>query len=303
MEKVRDVKVNREMTSAEIIEQMSHCGGFMAMNFVEAYSILKEMFDDKECFRFLSFPACIISTGMRGIIAELAKRKMFDAIITTCGTLDHDIARSIKDYYTGTFDADDNELYEKDIMRLGNEFIPRDNYGKPIEDFVQTALGDIYGDEKEFSGKELIWEMGKRMKRNTILHWCYKNRIPVFVPGIFDGAFGSQLWMFYQQHRDFRINLLQDEDDLAEICFNAKKSGALILGGGISKHHTIWWNQFKDGLDYAVYVTTAVEWDGSLSGARSKEAVSWGKIKEKAKHVTLYGEITTTLPFLMSPFL
>lgn len=303
MEKVRDIRVNKDMTSAEIIGQLSKCGGFMAMNFSQAHNILEEMFDDKECFRFLSFPACIVSTGMRGIIAELAKRKMFDAIVTTCGTLDHDIARSMKSYYTGTFDANDDELYEKNIMRLGNEFIPRDNYGKPIEDFVQKTLNELYPERKEFSGKEIVWEMGRRMKKSTILYWCYKNRIPVFVPGIFDGAFGLQLWMFYQQHRDFRINLMKDEDDLSEIAFNSKDTGALILGGGISKHHTIWWNQFKDGLDYAVYVTTAVEWDGSLSGARSKEAVSWGKIKEKGKHVTLYGEITTTLPFLMAPFL
>ncbi|RLG75510.1 MAG: deoxyhypusine synthase, partial [Thermoprotei archaeon] len=73
-----------------------------------------------------------------------------------------------------------------------------------------------------------------------------------------------------------------------------------ILGGGISKHHTIWWNQFKGGLDYAVYVTTAVEWDGSLSGAKTREAISWGKIKTSARHVTVYGDVTVILPILAS---
>ncbi|MEM0014388.1 MAG: deoxyhypusine synthase family protein, partial [Zestosphaera sp.] len=48
----------------------------------------------------------------------------------------------------------------------------------------------------------------------------------------------------------------------------------------------------------AVYVTTAVEWDGSLSGARSKEAISWGKIKPNARHVTVYGDATVILPLL-----
>ena len=74
----------------------------------------------------------------------------------------------------------------------------------------------------------------------------------------------------------------------------------LIVGGGISKHHTIWWNQFKDGLDYTVYITTAVEWDGSLSGARPREAVSWGKIKEKSKYVTIEGDASVILPIMLS---
>jgi deoxyhypusine synthase (EC 2.5.1.46) len=301
MKRVRDMSIRKDMKVKEVIDQMRKSGGFMAKNFGEAYTILEKMFEEKECFKFLSFPACIISTGVRGIIKDLVKEKKFDCIITTCGTLDHDIARSINPYYVGSFDADDTELRKKSLLRLGNEFIPMDNYGKAIEEFMQPILNDIC--TIEFSTKELVWEFGKRMKRDSIMYWCYKNEIPVFIPGPFDGAFGSQLWMFNQLHRDFKIDLMKDEDDLAEICFNAKKSGALILGGGISKHHTIWWNQFKDGLDYAVYVTTAVEWDGSLSGARSKEAISWGKINERAKHVTLYGEITTTLPFLISPFL
>jgi deoxyhypusine synthase len=65
----------------------------------------------------------------------------------------------------------------------------------------------------------------------------------------------------------------------------------------------MWWNQFKGGLDYAVYITTAPEWDGSLSGARIKEAVSWGKVREKAKYITVEGDATVLLPLILGPFL
>ena len=71
-----------------------------------------------------------------------------------------------------------------------------------------------------------------------------------------------------------------------------------MIGGGISKHHVIWWNQFRNGLDYAVQVTTAPEWDGSLSGARVREAVSWGKVKPEARRVTVEGDATVLLPLL-----
>jgi deoxyhypusine synthase len=73
-----------------------------------------------------------------------------------------------------------------------------------------------------------------------------------------------------------------------------------MLGGGISKHHVIWWNQFREGLDFAVQITSAPEWDGSLSGAKVHEAISWGKVKENAKFVSIPGDATILLPILVA---
>ena len=122
----------------------------------------------------------------------------------------------------------------------------------------------------------------------------------MIVPGLVDGAVGSQIWLFYQKHKDLILNLLKDQSIISDLVFDAKKTGALMLGGGISKHHTLWWNQYRDGLDYAVYITTANEWDGSLSGAEIREAISWNKVNNRAKQVTIHGEITTLLPFIYS---
>jgi len=121
----------------------------------------------------------------------------------------------------------------------------------------------------------------------------------VFVPGITDGAVGSQVWLYWQDHRGLSFDLLSDEQRLSDLVFEAKRSGAIMLGGGISKHHTIWWNQFRDGLDAALYLTTAVEWDGSLSGARTREAVSWGKVKATARHTTVEGDVTVLFPLMV----
>jgi deoxyhypusine synthase len=120
------------------------------------------------------------------------------------------------------------------------------------------------------------------------------------VPGITDGSFGSQLWMYWQTHRKFKVDLFRDEQDLSDITFEAKETGAIIIGGGISKHHTIWWNQFRGGLDHAVYLTTAPEYDGSLSGAQVREAVSWGKVKEGADQIIVEGDATITLPIIVA---
>lgn len=41
----------------------------------------------------------------------------------------------------------------------------------------------------------------------------------------------------------------------------------------------------RNGADYAVYINTGNEFDGSDSGARPEEAKSWGKIRKEANAV------------------
>jgi deoxyhypusine synthase len=284
----------------EISKQMSKSGGFESVNLIDGITILQKMIAEPQCTKFLSFVGAIISTGVRGIIKDMIKKNMFNCIITTCGAVDHDLARSFVKYYAGNFNIDDYYLKKNNIHRLGNVFIPVENYGPLIESKIQEYIQEFYKETKEFASYELLDYIGSKLEESSFLYWAHKNKIPVIVPGIVDGAVGNQIWLFYQNHKDMIFNILKDQTKVSDIIFEAKKTGALMLGGGISKHHTLWWNQFRDGLDYAVYITTANEWDGSLSGAEVKEAISWNKVKSEAKQVTIHGEITTLLPFIYS---
>ena len=279
LDKIKDIDVNKIESFPDMLDAMGEMGGFNASLTNDGYKIIKNMVNDSQCLRFLSFPAALVATGTRGILKELIKRKYFDIVITTCGTLDHDLARSYKDYYKGNFDSDDIILDENDIHRLGNIFVPKSSYGEIIEKKMLELLATLYEkDEKNLSPSEIINKMGEIIEdENSIMYWANKNDIPIIVPGIMDGSVGSQIWSFSEQHKDFTLDILKDQHIISDYVFKSKKSGALIIGGGISKHHTIWWNQFNEGLDYAVYISTATEYDGSLSGARTKEAISWGK--------------------------
>jgi deoxyhypusine synthase len=309
MEPIKDIGVTKDTKVSDLVDQMYQGGGFTAKKIKVGSEIFKTMVNDKDCFKFLSFPACTIATGMRGVVKDLVKQKKVDAIITTCGMLDHDFARIWKDYYQGDFVADDAKLREKGICRLGNVFVPDESYGIIIEKKLQPIIAEIYKKNKNISTRDFIWAVGEAIKdekgaEDSIIYWAWKNQIPIFIPGITDGAFGFQIYMFWQdEHRDFVINVLKDEDELSNIIYGNKKTGALMIGGGISKHHTIWWNQFKEGLDYAVYITTAIESDGSLSGARLREAISWGKVKPQARRVTIEGDATVILPLMVSEIL
>lgn len=300
---VKDLKVKKNKRISELLKDFSSIGGFTAKKLADAFEIAKKMISEKDCKVFLSFPACIVATGIRGVLKEIVRKKYVDVIITTSGTLDHDLARIWKNYYHGSFSLNDIELAEKDIHRIGNVVVPRQSYGEILEKKLQPILKEIYNEKKRIATYELVWEIGKRIAKeknakNSITYWAWKNEIPVIIPGISDGAVGSQLWIFWESNKDFIIDVMKDEHLLSDIIFTSKKTGALVIGGGISKHHTIWWNQFKNGLDYAVYITTAVEWDGSLSGAPPREAISWKKLKPKAKHVQVEGDATVLLPLL-----
>ncbi len=298
---VKDIRVSSGMTVDALIREWRESGGFTGKKVAEAVDILEGMLKNDKCKVFLSFPACVMATGTRGVIVELVKRGLVDVIITTCGTLDHDLARVWRDYYHGAFFMDDAELHRQGVNRLGNVLVPDDSYGIVLEDKLIPMFNDILKDRDSISTRELIEEVGKRTEdESSLAYWCARNGVPMYVPGITDGSFGSQLWMYWQTHRDFRIDLFRDEQELSDLVFEAEETGALIIGGGISKHHVIWWNQFRDGLDHAIYLTTAPEYDGSLSGARVREAVSWGKVKEAADQLTVEGDATVTLPLIVA---
>lgn len=300
-EVIKDYDLHENMKIGDLIAQMRNAWGFTSEKIATGIDILKMMISDKKCLKFLSFPACIVATGTRGVLKETVKRRLVDVIITTCGTLDHDLARSWRNYYRGSFNLDDRELHRAGINRLGNVLIPNESYGIIIEKKMQDLLSALWSEGvRELSSRELSREIGLRLcHEDSILYWAAKNNIPVYVPGITDGAIGYQIWLFSQDHK-IKIDIMKDEQEINDLIFDAEKTGALVIGGGISKHHVIWWNQFKGGLDYAVYITTAVEWDGSLSGARVREAISWGKVKETAKHVTIEGDATVILPLMIA---
>jgi deoxyhypusine synthase len=301
---IQDISITEDLPIDKIFDKMSKSGGFESRNLADGLFALTDMIKDDNCLKFLSFVGAIVSTGLRGIIKDMIKNKWFDVVITTCGALDHDIARSFSNYNEGSFTLDDAKLVDENYHRLGNVLVPTESYGPLIEKKMQGFLEEEYDNgTREMSTEDICKMIGANLGDDSFLHSAFVNDIKVIVPGIMDGAVGSQIWLFTQKHPDFKLNVIKDADTLSGMIFKAKKSGALMIGGGISKHHTLWWNQYRDGLDFAVYITTAQEFDGSLSGALIREAISWGKVTQNARQTTIHAEATTVLPFLYSALL
>lgn len=297
VEEIRDYKIRKGIKAADLVGQMS-AAGFQASGIGEAVRLIRNMKKEKATV-FLSFTANMVASGLRGIFAELAREKFIDVIITTGGSIDHDLIRTGKSYLMGDFGLDDRELHRKGINRLGNVLIPNDRYVF-LEKKMQAMFSDLLERKGIWTPSELIDEIGKSLDdKGSFTYWASRNGIPVFCPGITDSAIGLQLYFFKQEHPEFRIDVSGDMR-LADIVINSEKTGGIILGGGISKHHTIGVNILREGLDSAVYITTSSPWDGSLSGATSNEAKSWSKIKEKGSTATVYGDATVIFPLIMA---
>ncbi len=291
--------VSSEMTLTEYVDKMSGLG-FQASELGKGVKLLREMKREK-CTVFLSFTSNIISSGLRELVAQLCREKVVHCIITSTGAIEEDYMKSKNDFLLGSFDVDDEEIKKKALNRIGNIFVP-DKYYADFEKFNVKFLGELYEKSPVVSPSVYCRELGKKTSdKDSFLYWCAKNDIPIYVPGFVDGAIGDHVFFFNQDKKSGEKLIVDQASDLNEfykLMLTAEKTGALIVGGGIAKHHLIGAAILRNGLDYAVYLSTGTQYDGSLSGARPSEAVSWNKLKDKKKSVFIEGEATLVLPLL-----
>ena len=147
----------------------------------------------------------------------------------------------------------------------------------------------------------IINRMGKEINNEeSIYYWCWKNNIPVFSPALTDGAIGDIIYFYSYKEAGFIVDIAKDIRILNDLALHSRKTGMLIVGGGVIKHHICNANLMRNGADYSVFINTAVDADGSDSGARPDEAVSCGKIKLDAKPVKVWADATIALPLLVA---
>ncbi len=295
MDGVRDFSFQKAPGLQELVEAYGNCG-FQATELFRAVQLMKRM-REEECTIFLAFTANMAASGLRGIFAQMVEEGWADAIITTGGSLDHDMIRAYEPYLLGSFRENDKELHQKGINRIGNILVPNDRY-ELLEEKLKPVFSEL-AKRSPVSPSEFAFEMGRAIGDDgSFLRQAYKRKVPVFSPGITDSAIGLQSYFTRQRHKEFAIDVTKDMKALADIVLNAEKTAAIILGGGISKHHTIGVNLLRGGLDYALYVSTSESYDGSLSGAPASEAVSWGKISEGGRHATVRADATIAFPLI-----
>ena len=249
---------------------------------------------------FLTFTSNMVTSGLRGFFAQLVKLGMADVIVTTIGGLEEDIMKSLGEKFSITsFNSDDLALHEKGMNRIGNLMIDTQAYLK-FENKTQEILKKLYDKKKRWTPSEMFKEIGLMLDdENSLLYQAARKDVPIYCPAITDGAFGFHLYLFQQKHKDFIVDVVGDFGNIVARYGHDDKKGLITLGGSISKHHAILAGLLNGGFDYAVYMTTARATSGSMSGATTQEAKSWGKIKDDSDAVTVIGDVSINFPLAM----
>lgn len=321
-------KLKRPLTVDDVLGSMRTMG-FQATEVVKAVDIINNMRawrdpenpDDRTTV-FLGYTSNLISSGLRGYLQFLVKHNHVSCIVTTAGGIEEDFIKCLGKTYMGSFTSPGAELRAKGQNRIGNLIVPNDNYCK-FEDWIIPIFDkmleeqeesritgkhvNVYGEEVDgwlwWTPSNIIARLGKEINNEeSVYYWAYKNKIPVFCPALTDGSIGDMLYFhsFKSSPQTLDVEIGRDIRRINTIAVRAKRTGMVILGGGVVKHHIANANLFRNGADYAIYINTAQEFDGSDAGARPDEAVSWGKIKAGAETVKVYQEATACFPWIVA---
>ncbi len=295
---VKDFEWKNGMTAEDLANKLAAVG-FQSVELGRATDTIVKM-KETGAKIFLTFTSNMVTSGLRGFFAQLIGLKMADVIVTTVGSIEEDIMKAAGERFEiGSFYADDFELYEKGANRIGNLLIENKSYEK-LEGVINPMLKKLYEKKKIWPVSEMLREIGLMLDDNSsILCQAAKNNVPIFCPAITDGSLGFHLFMFQQDHPDFIVDVVKDFANILFSTSQDEKKGVISLGGGVSKHYAILSCLLNGGADYAVYMTTSREFSGSLSGATTREAKSWGKIKDNSDIATVIGDATITFPLAM----
>ncbi|KAK9464992.1 Deoxyhypusine synthase [Lipomyces arxii] len=290
--------------------------GFQATSVGVACDIVNEMRkwrgtseggEEQKCTVFLGYTSNLISSGLRSTLRWMVQHKHVSAVVTTAGGIEEDLIKCLAPTYLGEFSLNGAALREQGMNRIGNLLVPNDNYCR-FEEWIVPIFDKML--EEQEADCELLWSPSKVIARlgkeinneDSVLYWAYKNDIPVFCPALTDGSIGDMLFFhtFKASPLQLKIDIVSDIRRINSLAMSAPHAGMIILGGGIVKHHIANACLMRNGADYAVYVNTGQEFDGSDAGARPDEAVSWGKIKAEAKSVKVYADATIVFPLIVA---
>ena len=274
--------------------------GFQASHLYDAVQVIKLMRREKATI-FLGFTSNMISAGIREIIKYLVQHKLVHCLVTTAGGIEEDIIKTLKPFHLGSFEASGKILFDSGICRTGNLFIPVDRYTY-FEKFMRPFLIDL---QKNLGNTIHMLDFTKVLGQviddeSSVLYWAAKHNIPVFCPAPMDGALGDTIHYHRKNYPNFKLDVASDIDEIIKMGLNADKTGVIFLGGGVAKHYVLNAISFRDGADYAVYINTGQEFDGSDSGARPEEAITWGKIKTDAAYVKVHCDATIAFPLIVA---
>lgn len=310
MKKISPIDPKNVRNVEDLLNSLKNCG-FQGRNLGRALDILEKMVTDDKILTVMTLSGALVPAGMAEIICALIENKLIDVIVSTGANTIHDLVDAVSNigHYVGSPDVDDNDLFKARINRIYDTFLPEDNY-KLAENSLLDIIHKFY-DSKEINvtPSELMKVVGEKIEERCILSVAANNKVPIFVPAFSDSEFSLNLIKYsVREGYKFNIDIFGDVLKFADIIRNSEEFGTFIIGGGVPRN---WAQQVfplldqidnveSMGYNYSVRITTAVEYDGGLSGCTISESKSWGKYSLESKYITVWCDATIALPILIT---
>ena len=293
------MEVKENMSVLDLIGEMGKSGVLGAGRVSKATHLFADSIKDEDTSVFLSVAGPLVPGGLRKIIFDLINDGFVDVLITSGANITHDLVESFGGGHYRGISADDEELCQQGMGRIGDVYTKSHDF-EVFEEKISEILSKIAEKKKIISIREFLFEIGNMIEdENSILKIAAQKGVPIYAPGIIDSMLGLQLWMFTQD-KELHLDAVGDMSELSDIVFDAKKVTAVLLGGGLPKHYALASNLLKGGVDAAIQVTMDRSETGSLSGAPLEEAKSWAKAKAGSNLVTVIGDVTIIFPMMVA---
>ncbi len=297
LKRVHQFKINENDNIVNLISSLKNTG-FNAKRLAIACEIYEQMVQDKDCVKFFGLAGALVPAGMQKIIHDFIEEGYIDILVTTGASLTHDIAETLGFHHLqgdlSVTEVDDSELHNQELNRIYDVFLPNKVY-EGIEEFVsKLEIPDV-----NMSVSSFLKFLGDKLPENesSILKICAEKNIPIFCPAFTDSGLALQLGF---HHQKLNLNHFKDMLKMVDIAWDTKNAGICIIGGGVPKNFIMQSLQFcPNSAEYAIQITMDRPEQGGLSGATLQEAISWGKISEKAKFSTVIADATIVLPLIL----
>lgn len=307
---VKHMELKPNMTVNQLIQQFDNAGSFGAGRLATACDVFENMVRDEKCTVFLALAGAVVPAGLRYIIADLIRKRLIDALVSTGANMIHDLIEALGGHhYKGHWLVDDFFLYKYHINRIYDIFVPEEDFVKA--DKVLIEMFDEIGKEKHgqvLSTNELMQLIGSRLKDpKSIVKAAYEANVPIFLPAMRDSEFAYIHLVHKERNRKDKALLVDSFKEASEMVAVAKKSerlGMIVIGGGVPRNAVQHAALMADkGLDYALIITTDRPEYGGLSGSTLEETISWGKLKMKAGKVMVIGDAMIIFPLTVAAVL
>jgi len=304
------MELKPNMTVNQLIKQFDNSGSFGAGRLASACDVFENMVRDEKCTVFLALAGAVVPSGLRTILADLIRKKLIDALVSTGANMVHDLIEALGGHhYKGHWLVDDYLLYKYHIYRIYDVFVTEEDFVKA--DAALINMFDEISAKKEgkmLSTNELMREIGMRLKDpKSIVRSAYESNVPIFLPAMRDSEF-AYIHLVHatrsKKEKALKVNAFQEVPEMLKMMEQSEHIGMVVLGGGVPRnsvqHAALMTGK---GLDYVVVITTDRPEPGGLSGSTIEETISWGKCKQKADKTMVISDSLIAFPLMVAAVL